>query len=84
MLLPTMGMRGPARLPERNACRKHRSTVRSAKGTDAATTSPVLFGEDEEGYGKVLGDCVVPPEKHEDARRAANCAEEAVSLTERA
>jgi ferredoxin len=47
--------------------------------------APVLFGDDEEGYGKVLGDGVVPPEKREDARRAAlNCPEHAVSLTERA
>jgi ferredoxin len=45
----------------------------------------VLFGEDQEGYGKVLGDGVVPLEKQEDARRAAlNCPEDAVSLTERA
>jgi len=47
--------------------------------------APVLFGEDEEGYGKVLGDGIAPPEKQEDARRAAlTCPEHAVSLTERA
>jgi ferredoxin len=47
--------------------------------------APVLFGDDEEGYGKVLGDGVVPPEKQEDARRAAlNCPEHAVKLTKSA
>jgi ferredoxin len=47
--------------------------------------APALFGDDEEGYGKVLGDGVVPPEKQEDARSAAlNCPEHAVNLTERA
>ena len=33
--------------------------------------APGLFGDDEESYGKVLGDGVVPPEKEDDARRAA-------------
>jgi ferredoxin len=45
--------------------------------------APSLFGEDEEGYGKVLGDGVVPPEKEDDARRAAlNCPEHAIELLE--
>ena len=42
-----------------------------------------LFGDDEEGYGQVLGDGVVPPEKEDDARRAAlNCPERAIRLIE--
>jgi ferredoxin len=45
--------------------------------------APALFGDDEEGYGKVLGDGVVPPEKEDDARRAAlNCPEHAIGLIE--
>jgi ferredoxin len=45
--------------------------------------SPSLFGDDEEGYGTVLGDGTVPPGQQEDARRAvANCPERAVSLIE--
>jgi ferredoxin len=45
--------------------------------------APSLFGEDEEGYGKVLGDGRVPPEKEDDARRAAlNCPEHAIELIE--
>lgn len=36
--------------------------------------APDLFGEDEEGYGKVLGDGVVPAEIQDDARRAATAA----------
>jgi ferredoxin len=45
--------------------------------------APALFGEDEEGYGKVRGDSVVPPEKEGDACRAAfNCPERAIELIE--
>ncbi len=44
---------------------------------------PELFGEDEEGYGKVLGTGVVPPDKVQEARRAvANCPERAIDLLE--
>lgn len=43
---------------------------------------PGLFGDDDEGYGQVLGDGVVPEGKEDDARRAvANCPEAAISLT---
>jgi ferredoxin len=46
--------------------------------------APGLFGEDEEGYGKVLSDGVVPPGQGDYARRAArNCPEHAIELTER-
>jgi ferredoxin len=42
-----------------------------------------LFGDDEEGFGKVLGDGTVPPDKEHQARLAvANCPERAVELTE--
>jgi ferredoxin len=45
--------------------------------------APTLFGEDEEGYGKVLGNGVVLPEKSDDARRAVlNCPEHAITLIE--
>jgi len=45
--------------------------------------APGLFGDDEEGYGKVLGDGVVPSAKEDDASRAAlNCPEHAIVLTE--
>ena len=45
--------------------------------------APGLFGEDEEGYGKVLGNGVVPPENDDDARRVAlNCPERAIELTQ--
>ena len=44
---------------------------------------PELFGEDDEGYGKVLGTGVVPPDKVQQARRAvANCPERAIDLLE--
>jgi ferredoxin len=44
-----------------------------------------LFGEDEEGYGVVLGTGVVPPGKEHDAHlAAANCPEHAINVLEEA
>jgi ferredoxin len=45
--------------------------------------APRLFGEDDEGYGTVLGDGTVPPGQANDARlAAANCPEHAIDLLE--
>jgi len=45
--------------------------------------APDLFTDDEEGYGTVVDDGVVPPELEAAARRAAsNCPERAVELVE--
>ena len=45
--------------------------------------APSLFGDDEEGYGQVLGDGIVPPGNEQDARLAvANCPERAIELIE--
>ncbi len=45
--------------------------------------APDLFGDDEEGFGTVLGDGVVPPESEREARlAAANCPERAIALLE--
>jgi ferredoxin len=45
--------------------------------------APDLFGEDEDGYGVVLGDGRVPPRREDDARLAdANCPEAAVEIEE--
>ena len=47
--------------------------------------APGLFGDDDEGYGTVLGDGVVPPDTG--ARRtpaALNCPEHAIELFEEA
>ena len=42
-----------------------------------------LFGADDEGYGTVLGDGVVPPDAADDARLAkGNCPEQAIELLE--
>ena len=42
---------------------------------------PGLFGEDEEGYGRILGDGAVPPGGEREARlAAANCPERAIDL----
>jgi ferredoxin len=42
---------------------------------------PELFGDDDEGYGTVLGDGTVPPDKERDARlAAANCPERAIEV----
>jgi ferredoxin len=44
--------------------------------------APAIFYDDEEGYGQVLGNGVVSPERQDDARRAAlNCPEHAITLT---
>jgi len=46
--------------------------------------APRLFGDDEEGYGRVLGGGTVPPGQEQDARlAAANCPEHAIELAER-
>jgi ferredoxin len=43
--------------------------------------APTLFGDDDEGYGKVLGDGVVSPELEREARlAAANCPEQAIDV----
>ena len=45
--------------------------------------APGLFGEDDEGYGQVLGDGMVPPDREREARLAvANCPERAIELLE--
>ena len=45
--------------------------------------APSLFGDDDEGYGQVLGDGTVPPEAEHDARLAVlNCPEQAIELSE--
>jgi len=47
--------------------------------------APGLFGDDDEGYGQVLGDGLVPPgQDHEAQLAVANCPERAISLAERA
>lgn len=47
--------------------------------------APDLFGEDDEGYGVVLGDGTVPPGAEADARRAElSCPELAIDLAEEA
>jgi ferredoxin len=43
--------------------------------------APGLFGEDDEGYGTVLGDGVVPPGREQEAHLAAvNCPEHAIEV----
>ena len=45
--------------------------------------APDLFGDYEEGFGQVLGDGIVPPDKDREARlAAANCPERAIELLE--
>jgi ferredoxin len=43
--------------------------------------APDLFGDDEEGYGQVLGDGTVPPDREREARLAVvNCPEHAIEV----
>lgn len=45
--------------------------------------APGLFGDDDEGYGTVLGDGAVPPGREHEARLAAlNCPEHAIAVTD--
>jgi ferredoxin len=45
--------------------------------------APDLFGDDDEGFGTVLGDGVVPAGSEREARLAvANCPERAIVLDE--
>jgi ferredoxin len=45
--------------------------------------APDLFGADDEGYGQVLGDRLVSPDREQEARlAAANCPESAVTVLE--
>jgi ferredoxin len=45
--------------------------------------APDLFGADDEGYGQVLGDGIVPQEAKHDADLAVlNCPEQAIQLLE--
>ena len=45
--------------------------------------APGLFGDDDEGYGQVLGDGSVPQQAEHDARLAVlNCPEHAIELSE--
>lgn len=47
--------------------------------------APDLFGDDEDGYGQVLGEGIVPPGKEHGARlAAANCPERAINVLEEA
>jgi ferredoxin len=44
--------------------------------------APNLFGDDEEGYGQVLGDGTVSPHQEREARLAVvNCPEHAIEVT---
>ena len=45
--------------------------------------APGIFGDDDEGYGQVLGDGILPPGEEQAARLAvANCPERAIELVE--
>jgi ferredoxin len=45
--------------------------------------APGLFGADDEGYGLVLGDGIVPQDAEHDANLATlNCPEQAIELLE--
>ena len=45
--------------------------------------APGLFSEDDEGYGRVLCDGLVPPGREREAQRAvSNCPERAIEVLE--
>jgi ferredoxin len=79
-------VRSRARAQKRNIVVKVRIEAGLCQGHGRCyDLAPALFGDDEDGYGQVLGDGAVPPGREADARRAAlNCPEHAVKLIERA
>ncbi len=47
--------------------------------------SPDLFGDDDDGYGQVLGTGAVPPGREREAQlAAANCPERAIDILQEA
>jgi ferredoxin len=78
------GYDGTRRLKERNVLVRIRIDSGLCQGHGRCyDLAPALFGDDEEGYGKVLADGLVPPKQQDDARRAAfNCPERAIELIE--
>jgi ferredoxin len=45
--------------------------------------APAVYTDDDEGYGRVVGDGEVPPAQTEEARNgAANCPEGAISVAD--
>jgi ferredoxin len=61
----------------------HIDSVRCQGHGRCYTLAPDLFGEDDEGYGTVLGGSVVSPVQVHAARLArSNCPESAIDLSE--
>jgi AcrR family transcriptional regulator/ferredoxin len=73
---------GRADLTERsNAVKVHINSELCQGHGRCYDLAPGLFGADDEGYGKVLGDGLVPPGQEREARLAqANCPERAVEV----
>jgi ferredoxin len=75
---------GLARRTDRNAAVKVQIDPVLCQGHGRCyDLAPGLFGDDDEGYGQVLGDGLVPPgQDHEAHLAVANCPERAITLAE--
>ena len=78
---PAAGMTGPRPADGNNAVKVQISSERCQGHGRCYDLVPGLFGDDDEGYGQVLGDGIVPPGQEREAHLAvANCPEQAISL----
>ena len=80
------GLTGPDRHAAqtgKNAVRLQISSERCQGHGRCYDLVPDLFGEDDQGYSRLLGDGAVPPGKEREARLAeSNCPERAIEVLE--
>jgi ferredoxin len=76
--------------PDRHAAQTGKNTVKVQISSERCQGHgrcydlvPDLFGEDDQGYSRLLGDGTVPPGKEREARLAeSNCPERAIEVLE--
>jgi len=80
---PAAGMTGPRPADGNNAVKVQISSERCQGHGRCYDLVPDLFGEDDEGYSRLLGDGTVPPGQEREARLAeSNCPERAIEVLE--
>ena len=84
-LVTALAPAGPTTTDRNNAVKVQIDHERCQGHGRCYDLAPGLFGDDDEGYGMVLGDGIVPPDQEHAARLAVlNCPERAVELLEEA
>jgi ferredoxin len=83
LFMGTKCSRRPLRTDRSNAVKVQIDSERCQGHGRCYDLAPALFGEDDEGYGTVLGGGPVPAGQEQDARlAAANCPERAIEIVE--